>query len=309
MVMMDAQSFWSSMLSWIWSIFFISNNNNINNINNNILQNNNGNSHWHVQQQQQEQQQDSSFFLSSSSQQHEHEQDEQRFLMGGDSMDDVVFGVHISYGDLYHTLVFLTLIFLGGKAATSICKMPSLVGEIMIGIVLGPPLANFVRVHTYSFCFVRSEFFGTLNTHTHTQNVLSYSLFCFLSLFFFFCLCFGNGVFSFFFRNRLWLVHHHTYTHTTMLLVFSQSVLVLVGGPYTHTYTHTTMLLVFSQQVPNPEAFVLLGEIGYVFHFDNIFLFSKERESFFCFVFGATVGGWLTGLFVCCCFCLYHLGG
>ena len=67
--------------------------------------------------------------------------------MGGDSMDDVVFGVHISYGDLYHTLVFLTLIFLGGKAATSICKMPSLVGEIMIGIVLGPPLANFVRVH------------------------------------------------------------------------------------------------------------------------------------------------------------------
>ena len=140
MVMVDPQSFWSCMLSWIWSIFFISNN-----TNNNIIQNNNSNSHhWHIQQQ--EQQQDSFFFLSSQQQpsQHEHEQ---RFLMGGDSMDDVVFGVHISYGDLYHTLVFLTLIFLGGKAATLICKMPSLVGEIMIGIVLGPPLAN-LYVHT-----------------------------------------------------------------------------------------------------------------------------------------------------------------
>ena len=74
--------------------------------------------------------------------------------MGGDSMDDVVFGVHILYGDLYHTLVFLTLIFLGGKAATSICKMPSLVGEIMIGIVLGPPLANFVRTYYYYLCMI-----------------------------------------------------------------------------------------------------------------------------------------------------------
>ena len=109
MVMVDTQSFWSSMLSWIWSIFFISNNNN-NNVNNSIIQNNISNSHhWHIQQQQEEQQ-DSSFFLSSQQQDEQHEQ-EQRFLMGGDSMDDVVFGVHISYSDLYHTLVFLTLIF------------------------------------------------------------------------------------------------------------------------------------------------------------------------------------------------------
>ena len=171
--------------------------------------------------------------------------------------------------------------------------------------------------HCHYFCFVRSEFFGTLNTHT--QNVLSYSLFCFLSLsLFLVCfyesmhICFGNGVFSFyFFRNRLWLVHHHTYIHTTMLLVFlvfwvfSQSVVVLVGGPY--TYTHTTMLLVFSQQVPNPEAFVLLGEIGYVFHFDNIIFFLKRESLFFCF--WRHCGGMVDWFVCCCCFCLYHLGG
>ena len=38
-------------------------------------------------------------------------------------------------------------------------------------------------------------------------------------------------------------------------------------------YTHTK-----TTQVPNPEAFVLLGEIGYVFRFDNIFFLKRERE-------------------------------
>ena len=100
----------------------------------------------------------------------------------------------------------------------------------------------------------------------------------------------------FFFRNRLWLVHHHnthTHTHTTMLLFFLFFAYTYDDEPnqnqnphqtfptttkntahkhctyiyiyvYTHTQTKTT-------QVPNPEAFVLLGEIGYVFRFDNIF--------------------------------------
>ena len=47
---------------------------------------------------------------------------------------------------------------------------------------------------------------------------------------------------------------------------------------YIYMYTHTIYSQTKTTQVPNPEAFVLLGEIGYVFRFDNIF-FSKERES------------------------------
>lgn len=53
------------------------------------------------------------------------------------------FGVHIAYEDLYDFVVFLTCIYLAGHIATY-CKMPGLVGEIIVGIVLGPPLADFV---------------------------------------------------------------------------------------------------------------------------------------------------------------------
>ena len=53
------------------------------------------------------------------------------------------FGVHIDHEDLYNTIIFFVCIYLSGKIA-SFVKMPSLVGEIVCGILLGPPLADFV---------------------------------------------------------------------------------------------------------------------------------------------------------------------
>jgi hypothetical protein len=54
------------------------------------------------------------------------------------------FGVHIEYDDLYNTVIFLTCIYLSGQIASRFLRMPSLVGEIVCGILLGPPLADFV---------------------------------------------------------------------------------------------------------------------------------------------------------------------
>ena len=53
------------------------------------------------------------------------------------------FGVHIEYEDLYDTMLFFIAIYVSGQIA-SFVKMPSLVGEIVCGILLGPPLADFV---------------------------------------------------------------------------------------------------------------------------------------------------------------------
>jgi len=73
-----------------------------------------------------------------------------RFLGGGgdDSHggDDghSSFGVHIKYEDLYSSIIFFTVIYLMGAIAQKFMKMPSLVGEIFAGILLGPNLADFV---------------------------------------------------------------------------------------------------------------------------------------------------------------------
>ena len=58
--------------------------------------------------------------------------------------EDSEFGVHITYNDLYNTIVFFACIYVCGQIASSLLRMPSLVGEIICGILLGPPLANFV---------------------------------------------------------------------------------------------------------------------------------------------------------------------
>lgn len=86
--------------------------------------------------------------------------------------DHSEFGVHIEYEDLYDTVLFFAAIYLAGQIAGFI-KMPTLVGEIVCGILLGPPLADFVpnpeafvllgeigvRLRTRSFvlCFVSEE--------------------------------------------------------------------------------------------------------------------------------------------------------
>ena len=62
----------------------------------------------------------------------------------GDADEHSSFGVHITYDDLYRSFAFLTAIYLAGQVASRLLKMPGLVGEIIVGILLGPPLANFV---------------------------------------------------------------------------------------------------------------------------------------------------------------------
>jgi Kef-type K+ transport system membrane component KefB len=61
-----------------------------------------------------------------------------------ESQGDESFGVHIEYEDLYDTIVFFTMIYVAGQIASRVLRMPDLVGEIVAGILLGPPLADFV---------------------------------------------------------------------------------------------------------------------------------------------------------------------
>mmetsp|Transcript_27971 Transcript_27971/g.42849 ORF Transcript_27971/g.42849 Transcript_27971/m.42849 type:complete len:809 (+) Transcript_27971:202-2628(+) len=71
-------------------------------------------------------------------------------MLGGGGDDDGhggghgSFGVHITYDDLYHGVLFLTAIYIAGQVSSRLLAMPSLVGEIVAGIVLGPNLADFV---------------------------------------------------------------------------------------------------------------------------------------------------------------------
>lgn len=71
-----------------------------------------------------------------------------RFLSGGETTegDDShsAFGVHIEFEDLYHSILFFSLIYVSGKFATIVLRMPSLVGEIIAGVILGPMLLDFV---------------------------------------------------------------------------------------------------------------------------------------------------------------------
>lgn len=54
------------------------------------------------------------------------------------------FGVHIAYEDLYNSIIFLAAIYVAGVLSARVFRMPNLVGEIVAGIVLGPPLLEFV---------------------------------------------------------------------------------------------------------------------------------------------------------------------
>lgn len=61
---------------------------------------------------------------------------------GGDGHSD--FGVHIEYEDLYDAVLFFTAIYVAGQIACRFLSMPNLVGEIVAGIILGPPWLDFV---------------------------------------------------------------------------------------------------------------------------------------------------------------------
>lgn len=59
---------------------------------------------------------------------------------GGGDDGHSEFGVHIAYEDLYATVIFLSAIYVSGEFFSRFLRMPSLVGEIFCGILLGPPL-------------------------------------------------------------------------------------------------------------------------------------------------------------------------
>jgi len=53
------------------------------------------------------------------------------------------FVVHVKYEDIYNILAFLLAVYVAGLFTKSL-GMPALVGEIITGFLLGPPLADFV---------------------------------------------------------------------------------------------------------------------------------------------------------------------
>jgi len=52
--------------------------------------------------------------------------------------------VHITFDDLFHSILFIAAIFALGQFSSRVLRMPNLVGEIFAGILLGPNLAKFV---------------------------------------------------------------------------------------------------------------------------------------------------------------------
>ena len=63
---------------------------------------------------------------------------------GEDGEHHSEFGVHITFQDLYASILFFTFIYVMGAFTQRVLKMPSLVGEIFAGIILGPPVADWV---------------------------------------------------------------------------------------------------------------------------------------------------------------------
>ena len=65
-------------------------------------------------------------------------------LCGGAEEHHSEFGVHIEFADLYASVLFFAFIYVMGALAQRVLRMPSLVGEIFAGILLGPPVTGYV---------------------------------------------------------------------------------------------------------------------------------------------------------------------
>ena len=48
------------------------------------------------------------------------------------------FGVHIEFTDLYGAIAFLAAVYGAGLFFSRCLRLPSLIGEIMVGIIMGP---------------------------------------------------------------------------------------------------------------------------------------------------------------------------
>jgi len=53
-------------------------------------------------------------------------------------------GVHVKYEELYDGMIFLALVWVTGQVASRVFRMPALVGEILMGILLGPSALHIV---------------------------------------------------------------------------------------------------------------------------------------------------------------------
>ena len=62
-------------------------------------------------------------------------------LLGG---EDSEFGVHVKYDDIWYSMIYLATIWVFGFIGERLLKMPSLVGQIFAGILLGPSLLDVV---------------------------------------------------------------------------------------------------------------------------------------------------------------------
>jgi len=68
-----------------------------------------------------------------------------RLLESEEEQEDLAheLSIEVSFEDTYKILVFLGVVFVFGEIA-SFCGIPSLVGQIIAGFLLGPPLADYV---------------------------------------------------------------------------------------------------------------------------------------------------------------------
>ena len=60
--------------------------------------------------------------------------------------EDEHFGVHIKFSELFSGVAFLAAVYGAGLFFSRCLRMPSLVGEILVGIVMGPNLLDVVPV-------------------------------------------------------------------------------------------------------------------------------------------------------------------
>jgi hypothetical protein len=99
---------------------------------------------------------------------------------GGTGESHSEFGVHITYEDLYSTVIFFACIYVCGQIASTVLRMPSLVGEIFCGILLGPPLGTFFCFCCYAACFVvkSCRFSNTKDFLHHTISEIAINIPC-----------------------------------------------------------------------------------------------------------------------------------
>lgn len=59
-----------------------------------------------------------------------------------EDMSDEEYGINVSYNEIYNSIVFLIAIYVAGFIFSRFLRMPALVGEIVVGMLLGPELLN-----------------------------------------------------------------------------------------------------------------------------------------------------------------------